>query len=45
MIEACIGVLMKGRLFERDIFTERFSTAADGASSLAKSPLFKRLGR
>jgi phenol hydroxylase P5 protein len=45
MIEACIGVLMKGRLFERDIFTERFSTVADGASSLAKSPLFKRLGR
>jgi phenol/toluene 2-monooxygenase (NADH) P5/A5 len=45
MIEACIGALMKGRLFERDIFTERFSTAADGASSLAKSPLFKRLGR
>ncbi len=41
MIEACIRSLMKGRLFERDIFTERFVTAADGES--AKSPLFKRL--
>lgn len=43
MIEACIRSLMKGRLFERDIFTERFVTAADGEESLAKSPLFKRL--
>jgi phenol hydroxylase P5 protein len=43
MIEACIRSLMKGRLFERDIFTERFVTAADGEQSLAKSPLFKRL--
>jgi phenol hydroxylase P5 protein len=43
MIEACIRSLMKGRLFERDIFTERFVTAADGEASLAKSPLFKRL--
>jgi phenol hydroxylase P5 protein len=41
MIEACIRSLMKGRLFEKDIFTERFVTAADGES--AKSPLFKRL--
>ena len=41
MIEAGIRALMKGRLFERDIFTERFVTAADGES--AKSPLFKRL--
>jgi phenol hydroxylase P5 protein len=41
MIEACIRSLMKGRLFERDIFTERFVTEADGES--AKSPLFKRL--
>ncbi len=43
MIEACIRILMKGRLFERDIFTEKFVTAADGAASLAKSPLFKRV--
>lgn len=43
MIEACIRSLMKGRLFERDIFTEKFVTAADGESSLARSPLFKRL--
>lgn len=41
MIEACIRSLMKGRLFERDIFTERFVTEADGES--AKSPLFRRL--
>jgi phenol hydroxylase P5 protein len=43
MIEACIRSLMKGRLFERDIFTERFVTAADGEAGLAKSPLFKRV--
>ena len=43
MIEACIRVLMRGRLFEKDIFTEKFVTAADGESALAGSPLFKRL--
>lgn len=43
MIEACIRSLMKGRLFERDIYTERFVTVADGAAALARSPLFKRL--
>lgn len=43
MIEACINVLMKGRLFERDIYTEKFATAADGKASLARSPLFKRI--
>lgn len=43
MIEACIRSLMKGRLFERDIFTERFVTEADGEGGLARSPLFKRL--
>jgi phenol hydroxylase P5 protein len=42
MIEACIGTLMRGRLFEADIFTERFVTAGD-ASSATRSPLFKRL--
>jgi len=43
MIEACIRSLMKGRLFEKDIFTEKFVTAADGEQALAKSPLFKRI--
>ncbi|WP_286845440.1 NADH:ubiquinone reductase (Na(+)-transporting) subunit F, partial [Spongiibacter sp. UBA6593] len=31
MIDAAITALMQGRLFERDIFMERFLTAADGA--------------
>ena len=43
MIEACIRTLMQGRLFERDIYTEKFLTAADGAQALARSPLFRRL--
>jgi phenol hydroxylase P5 protein len=43
MIEACIRTLMQGRLFERDIFTEKFLTNADGADGLAKSPLFRAL--
>lgn len=43
MIEACIRTLMKGRLFERDIFTEKFVTAADGAAGVARSPLFRSL--
>jgi phenol hydroxylase P5 protein len=42
MIEACLGALMQGRLFEKHIFTERFFTAQDGAAK-PKSPLFKRL--
>lgn len=41
MVEACIGVLMQGRLFERDIYTEKFLSAADAGS--ARSPLFKRI--
>ena len=41
MIEACIGTLMRGRLFERDIYTERFFSAAD--ASQVRSPLFKRV--
>jgi len=41
MVEACIAVLMQGRLFERDIYTERFLSAADAAG--ARSPLFKRI--
>jgi phenol hydroxylase P5 protein len=43
MIEANIRTLMKGRLFERDIFTERFVTADDGKAALARSPLFKKI--
>lgn len=41
MVEACIATLMQGRLFERDIYTEKFLSAADAAQ--ARSPLFKRL--
>ena len=41
MIEACIRTLMKGRLFERDIFTERFVTAGD--AERGRSPLFRSL--
>lgn len=43
MIEACIRTLMQGRLFERDIFTEKFLTSADGAAALARSPLFRTI--
>ncbi len=43
MIEASIRVLMKGRLFEKDIYTEKFVTLADGEAALARSPLFRRI--
>ena len=43
MIEATIRTLMKGRLFEKDIFTEKFVTRADGEGALAKSVVFKRI--
>ncbi|WP_447737508.1 2Fe-2S iron-sulfur cluster-binding protein [Rhodanobacter soli] len=43
MIEACIATLMQGQLFERDIFTEKFITAADAAVSARRSPLFRAL--
>lgn len=43
MIEACIRALMRGRLFERDIYTEKFITAGDGAQALARSPLFRNI--
>ncbi len=42
MIEACIGALMQGRLFEKHIFMEKFFTAQE-AGTKPKSPLFKRL--
>lgn len=41
MIEACIRTLMQGRLFERDIYTEKFISAADAQQ--VRSPLFKSL--
>ncbi len=42
MIEACITGLMQGRLFERDIYMEKFFSAADASQQL-KSPLFKNI--
>ncbi|MDO9599303.1 MAG: phenol 2-monooxygenase domain-containing protein [Azoarcus sp.] len=41
MIEACIATLMQGRLFERDIYTEKFISAADAQQ--VRSPLFKAI--
>lgn len=41
MVEACIATLMQGRLFERDIYTEKFLSAADAQA--VRSPLFKRV--
>lgn len=42
MIEAAIRALMKGRLFENDIYCEKFLSKADGGGD-KKSPLFKRI--
>ncbi len=41
MVEACISTLMQARLFECDIFTEKFLSAVDAQSE--RSPLFKRV--
>lgn len=41
MIDACITTLMQGRLFERDIFFEKFISAADAQQ--VRSPLFKKV--
>lgn len=41
MIEACIQTLMQGRLFERDIYTEKFISAADAQQ--VRSPLFRKI--
>ncbi|MGV7120415.1 2Fe-2S iron-sulfur cluster-binding protein [Sphingopyxis sp. 550A] len=41
MIEACIATLMQGRLFERDIYTEKFISAADAQQ--IRSPLFRSI--
>ncbi len=43
MIDACITALMRGRVFEKDMFMEKFLTAADGTSKQKKSPLFKNI--
>jgi phenol hydroxylase P5 protein len=43
MIDACITTLMRGRVFEKDMFMEKFLTAADGVAVKAKSPLFKNI--
>lgn len=43
MIDSAITCLMQGRLFERDIFMERFYSAADGAEQTQRSALFKRI--
>jgi phenol/toluene 2-monooxygenase (NADH) P5/A5 len=41
MIEACLSTLMQGRLYERDMYTEKFLSAADANDQ--RSPLFKRV--
>jgi phenol hydroxylase P5 protein len=41
MIDACVTALMRGRLFERDIYQELFISAADSAR--VRSPLFKKI--
>jgi len=42
MIDAAIATLIQGRLFERDIFMEKFLTRADAEKPM-RSPLFKRI--
>ena len=43
MIDACVTTLMQGRLFERDMFMEKFLSAADAAQDSQRSPLFRKL--
>lgn len=43
MIDACITTLIRGRLFERDMFMEKFISAADTATETRRSPLFKAI--
>ena len=43
MIDACITALIRGRLFERDMFMEKFISAADADSAARRSPLFKAI--
>lgn len=41
MIDACITTLMQGRLFEGDIYHEKFISAADVQQ--VRSPLFRNV--
>ena len=41
MIDACVTTLIQGRLFERDIYFEKFISAADAQQ--IKSPLFRKI--
>jgi phenol/toluene 2-monooxygenase (NADH) P5/A5 len=43
MIDACITALIRGRLFERDMFMEKFISAADTDTAARRSPLFKSI--
>lgn len=43
MIDACITMLMRARLFEKDMFMEKFFNAADAESESKKSPLFRNI--
>ncbi len=43
MIDCAITALMQGRVFERDIYMEKFLTAADGAEGSTRSALFKKI--
>ena len=43
MIDACITTLMRGRLFERDMYMEKFISAADTTANARRSPLFKAI--
>jgi phenol hydroxylase P5 protein len=41
MIDACVTALMQGRLFEDDIYFEKFISAADAQQ--VRSPLFRKI--
>jgi len=41
MIDSCISTLMQGRLFERDIYSEKFISAGDAQQ--VRSPLFRSI--
>ena len=43
MIDACITSLMRGRLFEREMYLEHFYDESSRDSTRAKSPLFKHI--
>ena len=43
MIDACITALIRGRLFERDMYMEKFISAADTDLAAQRSPLFKSI--